>query len=64
MKFRMNRAGRVLSASIARGSGYAALDREALATLRRAEPLPKIPPDKPDEVELSVPVEFFMRVRS
>jgi len=47
----MNREGRVLSASIARGSGYVALDREALATLRRAEPLPRIPPDRP--------VEFF-----
>lgn len=59
--FRMDRQGRLLSAAIARSSGSAALDRAALETLRRAQPLPAIPDDKPDPLELSVPVEFFVR---
>lgn len=59
--FRMNRQGQLLSAAIARSSGSAALDRAALDTLRRAQPLPPIPADKPDPLELSVPVEFFVK---
>lgn len=59
--FRMNRAGAVLSAEIVRSSGSAMLDRAALDTLKRAQPLPAIPDDKPDPLELSVPVEFFVR---
>jgi len=59
--FRMDRAGHVLSATLARSSGYADLDRAALDTLRRADPLPPIPADRPDELELSVPVEFYFR---
>lgn len=58
--FRMNRQGQVLSSSLSRSSGYAALDRAALETLRRAQPLPAIPDDQPDPIELSVPVEFFV----
>ncbi|QIG79073.1 energy transducer TonB family protein [Stakelama tenebrarum] len=61
IRFRMNRAGRILSASIARSSGSRTLDRAALATLRRSEPLPPIPEDRPEELEISVPVEFFVR---
>lgn len=60
IRFRMDRAGHVLSAEIARKSGFFALDQAALATLRRAEPLPAIPEALPDEVELTVPVEFFI----
>jgi protein TonB len=56
--FRMNRDGHVLSASLERSSGYPALDDAALETVRRADPLPKIPPDRPDEVDLTVPIEF------
>ncbi|MCP1469619.1 protein TonB [Sphingobium sp. OAS761] len=61
IRFTMNRAGRILSAEIARKSGFFALDQAALGTLRRAEPLPAIPEGMPDEVELTVPVEFFIR---
>ena len=32
----------------------------ALDTLRRADPLPKIPPERTDEIELVVPVEFLL----
>ena len=58
--FRMNRAGAVLSATILRSSRSALLDRAALETLRRAQPLPTVPEDKPDPLELSVPIEFFI----
>ncbi|WP_269769769.1 energy transducer TonB [Flavisphingomonas formosensis] len=57
----INRDGRVLTSSLVRSSGYPALDRAALETLRRADPLPRIPADRPDEVELAVPIEFFIR---
>ncbi len=60
VRFTMNRAGAVLSASVLRGSGFTALDQAALDTLRRAQPLPAIPADRPDVVELTVPVEFFL----
>lgn len=59
--FRMNRAGHVLYASLARSSGYPDLDQAALDTLRSADPLPSIPADRPDEMELSVPIEFYIR---
>lgn len=58
--FRMNRAGSVLSAQVTRSSGSSSLDHAALDTLKRAQPLPKIPEDRPDPLELSVPVEFFV----
>ncbi len=61
VRFRMNRAGRVLDAALLRSSGNAALDRAALETIRRAQPLPAIPEDRADELQLSVPVEFTVR---
>ncbi len=61
IRFRMNRDGHVLSSSLVRSSGFPALDQAALDTLRRADPLPKIPPERPDEIELVVPVEFLLR---
>lgn len=61
VSFRMNRQGQLLAAQILRSSGNAALDRAALETFRRAEPLPPIPADRPDVLDLSLPVEFFQR---
>jgi protein TonB len=60
IRFTMDRAGKVLSSSIARKSGSVTLDLGALDTLRRAQPLPAIPPDMPDIVELTIPVEFYL----
>ncbi|MFT4025635.1 MAG: TonB family protein [Novosphingobium sp.] len=60
VRFRMNRAGGVLAVALIRSSGSAQLDRAALDTIRRAAPLPTIPEDKPDPLELSIPVEFFL----
>jgi periplasmic protein TonB len=60
LRIRMDRAGRILAAELIRSSGSAALDRGALDTLRRAAPLPRIPEDRPDILELVLPVEFFL----
>ncbi len=61
VRFTMDREGRVLSAKMERGSGHGALDREALALLHRAQPLPKPPAEVVgDPVSLVVPVEFFI----
>ncbi|EQB14985.1 energy transducer TonB [Sphingobium lactosutens] len=61
IRFRLGRDGHVLSSALVRSSGYTVLDQAALETLRRAGPMPKIPADRPDEVELSVPIEFYMK---
>ncbi|CDG41160.1 MULTISPECIES: energy transducer TonB family protein [Asaia] len=61
LRFTMDRKGHVLSASLVRPTGYAMLDDETLALVRRAEPLPA-PPDTISGATLSltVPVEFYM----
>ncbi|MBB4842950.1 TonB family protein [Paucibacter oligotrophus] len=60
VQLRVDRQGRVLSARLQRSSGHGELDQAALATVRRAQPLPPIPADLPQELELLVPVEFFI----
>ncbi|NIK41337.1 protein TonB [Xanthomonas arboricola] len=57
----VNHQGRVLAARVHLGSGYLALDDEALGTFSRAQPLPRPPHSLPDPVELEVPVEFFLQ---
>ena len=62
LTFTMDRAGRVLSARIARTSGWEALDAETLALVRRAEPLPVPPAEMPGAtIVLTVPVSFTLR---
>lgn len=59
--FTVDRTGRVLTARVAKGSGYPLLDDEALATVRRASPMPPPPDDVAgDPIEVIVPVEFFV----
>lgn len=61
LRFTMDRSGRVLSSRIDRSSGRPLLDREALAMLGRAQPLPPPPDDVPGAtLELVTPVEFFL----
>lgn len=60
IRFTMNRAGMVLTSAVVRSSGVSALDAAALDTLKRAQPLPAIPADRPDTVELTIPVEYFL----
>lgn len=60
--FTVDRRGAVLSVRIVRGAGYPLLDDEALATVRRASPVPPPPSDVPgDPVEVMVPVDFYVR---
>jgi protein TonB len=51
-----------LSSEIAQSSGYAALDQETIATLRRAQPFPSPPPDLAGaKFEFTVPVKFNVK---
>lgn len=60
--FTVDRRGAVLGVRIVRGSGYPLLDDAALATVRRASPVPPPPDDLPgDPVEVVVPVDFYVR---
>lgn len=59
VRFKMNRAGMVLSSAIVKKSGSYDLNQAALDTLERAQPLPAIPADMADEVELTIPIEFY-----
>jgi periplasmic protein TonB len=63
--FILDRQGHLLDSRVIRSSGVAALDEEALALLRRAQPFPPPPPEEPgnpdmpgNPVPLNVPVNF------
>jgi protein TonB len=61
LRFSMDRQGRVLSAQLARGSGFSLLDDEAMALIQRAQPLPAPPPELAGErLELVIPIEFSL----
>jgi len=60
--FELDRQGRVLNYRIKTSSGFAELDREVEAMIRRAEPLPPMPADMTQaKLELQVPVQFRLR---
>lgn len=62
LRFCLDRQGHVLSARIEGSSGVTTLDEEALALVRRADPLPSPPEDVSGErIELVVPVQFFLK---
>ena len=61
IRFAMDRRGKVLDVWIDRSSGVAALDTEALATVRRAQPLPMIPASLPDRLSIVLPVSFSVQ---
>lgn len=62
VRFRMDRAGRLLMARLEAESRHTLLNEEALALLERAIPLPVLPDDMPDSIELVVPIEFSLSV--
>lgn len=63
VRFRVNRQGTLLSSSLEISSGSRLLDHEALATVERGQPYPPIPAGRPDEIEVVVPVEFYLSRR-
>ena len=60
--FVVDRDGRVRDSELRQSTGHALLDREVLAMIERAQPLPRVPGD-PNSVplELIVPVRFRLR---
>lgn len=61
LHFLMDADGKILSVEVARSSGRPLLDAEALALVRRAEPLPALPADFPTPtLDALVPIEFSL----
>ncbi len=58
--FHIDRDGRLLDATIETSTGRSALDRAALALVRRAAPFPAIPAEMPDMLEVSLPIRFLI----
>ena len=64
VEFAIDRAGRVLSSRIIKSSGYAMLDEDALALIRRASPFPSPPADlSNDLLTMVVPVRYDAAAR-
>jgi len=59
--FTIDASGRVLSASVARSSGFPSLDQAALETARRASPVPKPPSSLGSSVSLTASIRFALR---
>ncbi len=62
LSFSLDRSGHVLAHRIARSSGFADLDNEVMAMIKRAEPLPAFPASMPQpRLDLTVPIRFSLR---
>ncbi|QTN05719.1 TonB family protein [Brucella anthropi] len=59
VRFRIDETGKVLSASLARSSGFPELDSEVLSLVQRASPVPAPPPDV--NRTITAPVKFSRR---
>ncbi|MEG3086723.1 energy transducer TonB family protein [Sphingomonas sp. PB4P5] len=59
--FVMDRDGGVRSAWIEHSSGSRLLDDEAVAAVRRAAPLPPMPRNWPDPLDVTLPIGFSLR---
>ncbi|WP_166652541.1 energy transducer TonB family protein [Enterovirga rhinocerotis] len=59
IRITIDREGRIVHLAVAQSSGIAAFDEAALRMVRRAEPLPRPPPDIASPTpRLLLPVEF------
>jgi protein TonB len=56
--FSMRRDGSLLGVWVKVSSGQGVLDKEALDTIRRAQPLPAIPPELPDRLNIRLTLVF------
>lgn len=64
VRFRIDRAGTVLSCELVQSSGRSELDEAALETIRRADPFPAMPDDvSGDTKEFTVTVDFSINRR-
>lgn len=61
ISFTIDTSGRVLSASVARSSGFPALDQAALDTARRSSPVPRPPASLGGSVSLTASIRFTIR---
>lgn len=62
VSFLLDRVGHVVSASVLKGSGDAALDQAALMMMHRSDPVPQPPPLVADEgLAFSIPVVFRIK---
>ncbi|GAA5626638.1 hypothetical protein Brsp05_01914 [Brucella sp. NBRC 12953] len=59
VRFRIDDSGKVLSATLARSSGWPQLDNEVLSLVQRASPVPAPPPDV--NKTITAPVKFNRR---
>lgn len=57
-QFAIGRDGRLLGVWVRTSSGQMILDKEAIETIRRAQPLPPIPPELPDRLNIDVQLVF------
>lgn len=57
-QFSMSRDGKLLGVWVRTSSGQIMLDKEAIETIRRAQPLPPIPPELPDRMNIHVQLVF------
>jgi protein TonB len=57
-QFAMARDGTLLGVWVRTSSGQAVLDREAIETIRRSQPLPPIPQGLPGQLNIRVQLEF------
>ena len=62
ISFVLDRSGRVVSYELSTSTGHDALDREVLAMIQRAAPMPAFPPNlNEDTMRFSLPVRFELR---
>jgi protein TonB len=57
-QFSMSRDGKLLGVWVRTSSGQTLLDKEAMDTIRRAQPLPPIPAELPDPLNIHLPLLF------
>lgn len=62
--FRIERSGRLLDVRLADSTGRPALDTAALGIVARAAPFPAIPDGLPDEMTITMPVQFLIAGRA
>lgn len=61
LRVQFDRSGKVLSTKVVKSSGHAKLDDGAIATIRKADPLPPFPSEmKQDAVTWDIPVDFTL----